>query len=203
MLRRAKGFTLLEVLIAVTLLGMVMAVLVASMRTFGTTRVTLDQVSARVDEIRTVSSFLRSTIGTALPLERPELFKGEEGEFDAGVTFFSGDSTQMVWVSPVIAGARLGGAYAIHLAHEQDKLVLRWHPYRLDLSQDQWSDLPTRALIESVDDFQIGYLPDYGEEWLDEWQPAKSSPVAVRLNIRSNERFWPELVISLSGALEK
>lgn len=203
MLQRSKGFTLLEVLIAVTLLGMVMAVLVASMRTFGTTRVTLDKVSARVDEIRTVSGFLRSTIGTALPLERPELFKGEAGEYEANATFFSGDSTQMVWVAPVIAGARLGGAYAIHLAYEEDQLVMRWHPYRLDLSQEQWSDLPSRALIESVDDFQIAYLPDYGEEWLDEWQPTKSSPVAVRLNIRSNERFWPELVIGLNGALAK
>ncbi|MFT4614746.1 MAG: general secretion pathway protein J [Bacteroidia bacterium] len=203
MARRSGGFTLLEVLIAVTLLSLVMAALVASMRTFGNTRTTLDRVTARVDEIRTISSFLRGTIGTALPLERPDLFKGEEGEYEAGATFFGGDSTEMVWVSPVIAGTRLGGAYAIHLVHEEDQLMLRWHPYRMDLTEGDWSNLPPRALVESVEEFEISYLPDYGEDWVEEWVPAKHSPAAVRLTIRAAGKYWPELVIRLSGAVER
>ena len=67
-MRRARGFTLLEVLIAMSLLTLVMVAVLASMRTLGNTRTTLDQVIERIDQVRSVSGFLRTSIGGALPL---------------------------------------------------------------------------------------------------------------------------------------
>ena len=198
-----RGFTLLEVLIAATLLGLVMTALVASMRTFGNTRATIEQVTGRIDEVRTVSGFLRGAIGAALPLERPEIFRDIDSDVPSNATFFQGSSEELVWVSPVVAGSRLGGAYAIQLAREQDKLVMRWHPYRMDISEQAWSDLPARTLLDAVDAFEVAYLPDYGQAWEEAWEPQVSSPAAVRLTIQADGRFWPDLVIRLSGTVQE
>jgi general secretion pathway protein J len=65
---RLRGFTLIEVMIALTLLSMIMVAIIAAMRTFGNTKATIQQVTNRVDEIRVVSEFLRKTIGSAMPV---------------------------------------------------------------------------------------------------------------------------------------
>ena len=198
-MRRAGGFTLLEVLVAMSLLALVMVAVLASMRTLGTTRTTLDHVVERIDGVRSVSGFLRASIGGALPVAYPQPESlADIADVPAGL-WFGGDSTELVWVAPMLSGARFGGAYAMYLERDDDALTLRWHPYRAGLEGDIGFDLPAKVLLDDVEEFAIGYLPYYGEEWQDEWPPSGSNPVAVRLNIKANGRYWPELVIALSG----
>ena len=198
-MRRVRGFTLLEVLIAMSLLTLVMTAVLASMRTLGNTRATLDQVIERVDQVRSVSGFLRTSLGGSLPLAYPEPDKlADIADAPHGI-WFGGDTTELTWVAPMVSGARFGGAYTMLLARDDDTLTLRWHPYRAGLDGEVNYDLPSKVLLDDVEEFAIGYLADYGDEWQDEWPPATINPVAVRLNIRANGRYWPELVIALSG----
>lgn len=201
LVKKSRGFTLIEVLISLTLLSMIMVAVVAAMRTFGNTRATLEQVTQRVDEMRVVSEFLRRTIGGALPVVRVGGAEGDQAlAGSSGDTYFAGDSSQMVWVAPIVAGADMGGAYVMQLSRSNNRLQLNWRPYERDFSQFEEADLEPRSLIEAVDEFRIGYLATYGGDWLDEWPGQRFNPVAVRLNIRSGDRYWPELVIRLNGA---
>jgi len=198
---RPRGFTLLEVMIALTLLSMIMLATITAMRTLGNTKSTMEQVIDRVDEIRVVSEFLRKTIGAAMPVLRvgssPEAFSGS-GNYG---TYFFGDATHLMWVSPLVAGADMGGAFIMQLALVEDRLELKWHPYESDVLAVNWNELEPRVLLLSVNEFKVGYRAVYDDgDWLDLWTGSQRNPVAVRISIRSGEKYWPELVIRLSGA---
>lgn len=196
---RPRGFTLLEVMIALTLLSMIMVATIAAMRTLGNTKTSVAQVTDRVDEIRVLSEFLRNTIGAAMPVVR--VGSSAEDFVDGGAygTYFAGDATHVMWVSPLVAGADMGGALVMQLALVEDQLELKWHPYQSDVQAVNWDELESRVLLQSVDEFQVGYLAAYGTEWLDLWAGSQRNPVAVRITIQSKERYWPELVIRLNG----
>jgi general secretion pathway protein J len=197
---RPRGFTLLEVMIALTLLSMVMVATITALRTLGNTKASVAQVTDRVDGIRVLSEFLRNTIGAAMPVVRVGSATQELVGGGVYSTYFAGDTTQLVWVAPLVAGADMGGAFVMQLALVEDRLELKWHPYQSDAAAVDWDALESRVLLQSVDEFQVGYLANYGEEWLDFWSASQRIPVAVRLTLRSGERYWPELVIRLSGA---
>ena len=199
-MNRARGFTLLEVLVALTLLSMIMVATITALRTLGNTKTTIEQVTERIDGIRVVSEFLRNTIGAAMPVAR--VGSSSEEFLDAGAygTYFTGDATHLMWVSPLVAGADMGGAYVMQLALIEDRLELRWHPYQSDVAAVNWNELEPRVLLKSVEELQIGYLAAYGQDWLELWPGAQRNPVAVRINLKSAAKYWPELVMRLSGA---
>lgn len=199
-MKKPTGFTLIEVLVSLTLLSMIMVATIAAMRTLGNTRTTIGQVTNRVDEVRVFSEFFRNSIGGALPVLREGSSEEDFLEADGRGTFFGGDSGRLVWVSPFVAGADLGGAFLFSLAHVEGALELRWQPYQSDLAAVNWGEYKPRVLLQSVEEFELGYLARYGGEWLEEWPGAEYNPVAVRMNIQSGGRYWPELVIRLSGS---
>ena len=198
---RSRGFTLLEVMVALMLLSLVMVATIAALRTLGNTRSTVEKVTERVDEIRVVSEFLRNTIGAAMPVLRTG---GSEESFAEGGsygTYFSGDATHVLWVSPLVAGADMGGVFIMNLALVGDVLELRWQPYQSDVPATDWTAVEPRKLLGSVDEFEVGYLADYGQEWMQSWEGSQRNPAAVRINIRAAGKYWPEMVIRL-GAVE-
>ncbi len=200
MSRRGRGFTLIEVMVALTLLSMIMVATIAAMRTLGNTRTSVGQLTGRVDEIRVVSEFLRNTIGAAMPVTR---VGSSEATFTEGAsygTYFAGDAASLIWVAPLVAGADMGGVFILYLVMVDETLELRWLPYQSDVQAVDWSTVEPRKLLQSVEEFQVGYLAAYGQDWLDVWEGSQRNPVAVRINIRSAGKYWPELVIRLSGA---
>lgn len=199
-MNRIRGFTLIEMMVAVTLLSMLMVATIAAMRTLGNTRSSVERLTERMDEIRVVSEFLRNSLGAAMPVPRV----GEAAEVFTGGksygTFFAGDATRLMWVAPLVAGADMGGVFVLYLTLVDDTLELQWTPYQRDVQMLDWGAVEPRALLQSVEEFQVGYLAAYGQEWLDVWEGSQSNPIAVRINIRTAGKYWPELVIRLSGA---
>lgn len=196
---RAKGFTLVEVMVALTLLSLIMVATIAAMRTFGNTKATIQQVTNRVDEVRVVSGFLRNTLGGALPVVRAGAFGDSFEQVASTGTYFWGGPSEIMWVAPLIAGANLGGAFVMRMAYVDGRLELKWHPYEATVGAYSWGELEPRVLLDDVEAFELGYLPEYGAEWLQEWPGSESMPVLVRLTMKSRERYWPELVVRLDG----
>ena len=57
--RLARGFTLVEILVAMSLLAVVMAATLSAMRTMAQTEVRVDERLQRIDQMRVVNGFLR------------------------------------------------------------------------------------------------------------------------------------------------
>ncbi len=196
---RQRAFTLVEVVVALSVLSLIMLATITALRTFASTQQTLDRMMARVDEIRSASSLLRDLVDSAVIGDGPDLGGLTLGGASAqSGAFFQGDEAALVWKANIMFGESFGGQYLLRLAREQDELVLRWQePTRNDRDAD-WSETPSRPLLTGLQTFVVAYRPGVGEDWVDEWITAGSaSPATLRLRIRTRDRFWPDLIMQV------
>lgn len=99
-----RAFTLLEVLVSLTLLGMLLVLVAGALTTSRHTLAASDRYSARLTEIRAAQRYLREALQQALPLS---LERGMRGN---GIVF-QGDSQQLRYLGPM--PGPLGGGLRI------------------------------------------------------------------------------------------
>jgi general secretion pathway protein J len=62
----SRGFTLIEVIVALGIFSLIMLATVSGYRTLGNTASTIDRMTDRTDELRSVSAFLRDALENAV-----------------------------------------------------------------------------------------------------------------------------------------
>ena len=199
--RNAGGFTLIEVSIALVILSMIMIATVSSLRSFGSTQIKIDEVTARVSEVRVVGEFLRESIEAAVPV--PNAGRGalypeddDDGARRFG-TLFWGSPQQLIWAAPLSGGPGFGGLYAVQLSTDRDRLVLRWQPFQRGGAWREWGTIKPHVLTDGVQSLSLEYRATWHDDWAKAWLPANANPVAVKLNLKVEGRFWPEMVVRL------
>jgi len=190
--RRQGGFTLLEMLLAISLL-----VLLAGLA-YGTLRIgvrgweTADAQADREDALRVGWPFLHQTLeGARIDLDPV-----------SNSLRFDGDSQRLSWVGELPAHFATGGPRALTLSIEQDPQLDR---RQLQLSsqllneEQAGSEQPQRAVL--VDDLATLSISYYGldadaasNRWQPSWQQRRSLPQLVRIDIApSDAPPWPSL----------
>ena len=190
------GFTLVEVVVALTILALIMLATVTGLRTLANTQSSLDRVTARVDEVRTVSSFLRNLMETAVVGEggvSGGLALGGSGSESA---YFELADDGLAWKSTVLFGEGFGGTYIVRVAKEDDLLVLRWlEPPALNSRLD-WSQADARPLVLGLEEFDIAWRQDFDQPWQQAWKTGDKVHW-LRLQIKAAGRYWPELIMKV------
>lgn len=189
------GFSLVEVVVALSILSLVLLATITGLRTLANTQVTVERMTQRIDEVRTVSSFLRDT------MESAAVSSGGAGGLALGgksreSAFFELTPDALIWKSTILIGERFGGSYLLRLAREDDLLVLRWQEPGVSGRPGEWGEAQMRTLVDELQEFEISWRGDYRDDWQREW---RSGDVAgwVRLQIRAAGRFWPELIMQV------
>jgi general secretion pathway protein J len=192
----ARGFTLIEVLIALVLLSLIMGGLLASLRTLGDTATRLEARGAQTEERRLVSGFLRQVIGGLV--SKPV----DLGDGTPPLPFL-GNAAELVWVAPMPAHHTVGGLHRFRLSRaglDPAALRLQFMPYAGDdaLPPD-WSLADQRLLLEGLESLEIAYQAAGSRDWLSAWTEADRLPARIRLRLGQEAVWWPELVIPLAG----
>lgn len=191
---RAGGFTLVEVMVALTILTLVMLATVTGLRTLGNTQVAIERLTGRVDEMRSVSTFLRDTLNSAVT-----------GSGSGGLTLGGGLGEQtifevrpnaLMWKAVILFGEDFGGSYVVRVAGEGGNLVLRWQEQNRFGEVEDWNKAPSRTLVSGLQEFTAAYRREPGGEWRSDWDGA-GAPGWVRLRIRAADRYWPDLVMQV------
>ena len=194
-----EGFTLVEVLLAVTLMTLILSATVSALRTFGNTQSSLERVITRVDEIRAVSTFLRNAFAATVVTEMSTMTLGPEdtGGQDGGY-FSMKDSSEVRWRSTAKFGEDYGGSYFFRVYAADDQLLLQWQLADAR-TPGSWQDKPVRVLLENLQSLRLSCWSRVDGKWRSVWNSSGSIPDKVKFEIRSSQRYWPDLIMRVSG----
>lgn len=189
-MRAQQGMTLLEVLVAVTILALIVLVLAGSLRVGARAWEAGERRAAVQQELRAAIELLTEALSTAAP------YRGRLGGDPDRVVLFQGEAEEVRFVTtapPLVLDAPAAPFHAVTLRRtgEADlRLVERLVP-----ADEPFGESPQIILTRSVRAFRLEYRDDQGL-WLDQWdgKTAGGLPTAVRVELTIREPGRPEKV---------
>jgi general secretion pathway protein J len=195
-----QGFTLMEVLIALTLLSIMVVLLFTSLKICADSWQKGESKIAEVDEIGVVYNFFPRHLSSARPLWND--FNEEEKIFS-----FQGKPQSLQFVSAFPASAGKSGLQliSVFLQDEDQERVIKvvLTPF-LPVPEGEELHKEEVTLIRHVSGLTLAY---FGSEdgivestWQDQWLEKQVQPKLVKIKIDlENEVFWPEMIIELKA----
>jgi general secretion pathway protein J len=195
-----RGFTLIEVLIAMTLLSIMVVLLFSSMRISAESWVKGEDKITEVNDVAVVYQFFQHHLTEARPL-----WDDFTGEYK--LLAFQGDNQKLQFVSAFPASAKKAGLqlFSIRLANDGDEkiLLVSIKPFFRVAEGDEWRTEEV-TLLRHVKDFTLAYYQQDENQpegmWLDSWLEIETHPKLVKVKIeRDDGSFWPEMIIALKA----
>jgi general secretion pathway protein J len=199
--RRHRGFTLIEVVVALTLLGAMMLLIYSGLNFSVRSWDVGDANGRRVADFRISENFLRRELSEIFPMRFADL---------ASVKYaFEGTNRELRFVSSRPAGIALGGLSEVGLALERGKdgrsqdLVMRRASVSGDVADFSALDQAEPSiLVPGVDTVQFTYFGaenDFTDpSWADEWKIPGRMPQVLRMSIRTARgEVLPDMVVRL------
>lgn len=194
--RRARGFTLLEMLLALVLLAAGLALAFATVRA-ATTMVERGEMRAQRNErARAVEGFLRQRIGTALPV----VFATDPATFRQ--SRFLGEPRRIRFVADLPSYLGRGGPHLYDLAFEQGRLMVRFSVVQAGQAVDAPDGIAPEQLADGLRQVRFRYrgLDEKGQPgpWQEAWRTAEILPLQVAVDVETEAGArWPELIVTL------
>lgn len=184
MARRGRGFTLLEVLLAIVLLAVLLAGTYGAIRTAVRATHSGELAIDRTNRLRVAEEFMRHQISRIMPLAF--------GRDDTSNTnyVFEGDARTMRFVAPMPGYLSKGGPYVQTLTFEGNRTGGRQLVFTDSMLNgfdlDDSTEKPEPAvLLDQIADghFEYRTLDENGEltDWSDQWDDPSVTPVMVRV----------------------
>ena len=199
---RARGFTLVELLLAILLLGMLMAAAWAGISTATKAAHSGEALIDRTNRVRVAQEFIRRQIRNALALPYP--MDSTTGE----TRTFEGEGESMRFVAPMPGYLSRGGAYLqsfeLRPARGGGRELVFAHELLNGYDPDKHRDAEHEpvVLIEGIRSARFEYrgLDETGQlgDWEEEWDEPGTQPVLVRMKFEMEERsgyIWPDIVV--------
>jgi general secretion pathway protein J len=189
------GFTLVELLIALTLFALLATMLFGGLRFAGRAVASGDRRLERSAELSLAAGFLRRALAGAEPLPRAE----EDGV--ASVAFEGGRDT-LDFVSLPPAYLAPPGYYRLQLRVESGgHLVLRRERLADDVAAAPETEAAPTLLLDRVRGIELAYYGAYDDyqqpQWRERWEHAPRLPALVRLRVTFEDgRRAPEILVA-------
>jgi general secretion pathway protein J len=193
-----SGFTLIEVLIAMTLLSIMVVLLFSSLKICADSWEKGESKITDVNEIAVVYNFFQRHLSVAQPLWND--FQEEDKTFS-----FQGNADSVHFISAFPASAGRPGLqlFSLFLTEEDNEPIIKvtLTPFAKLAEGSKWPDEKV-TLIRHVSDFTLAYFgSDDGVSeavWNTEWLNKTVLPRLVKINIQlKNGIYWPEMIIDL------
>jgi general secretion pathway protein J len=203
----ARGFTLLELIVALMLMALMASVLFGSLRLAAQSWDSGEAKAVQVSEMRQTHEFLRSQLSAQYPLrlrkvaEFPLLFAGERDELRYAAA-----------LPPRVAD---GGNFYFRLAvvrnGDRKQLVLERVIPDLDATAPpDFAKAERSVLAEGIDSVKLSYLgrdvnasDADAPTWRDRWDDPQRLPLLIRIEVVPEKgEPWPALVVEPRRAPE-
>ncbi len=194
-----SGFTLVEVLIGMSILSIMMLLLFASLRTCIQNWEAGENKLAQMSESAAVQNFLINKLTNSLPLSQDFL---EEKGFS-----FQGENDSLQFVAAMPASAsRLGlQLFNLYLKPSNNNnsydLWVKIQPFYPNRDESNWKD-EELIILKQLERFKLRYFgaeqTDEDPTWHDEWMEQEKLPLIINIELTmANGMVWPEIQIPL------
>lgn len=198
-----RAFTLIELLLAISLLALLFAMAYAGLRGGLKAADSGEALIDRTNRVRVTQEFVRHQLSRLLPLAI------EQDTSTGEITVFEGDRTKIRYVGPMPGYLGSGGPYVQELELIRDgrnrQLVFRhWLLNGFDVDEARRDDaLPVR-LLDGIrrGSFEFRTVDDRGEitDWQSDWDNQAQTPVMIRLELQMDDAsrmVWPTLDVAM------
>ena len=192
----SKGFTLIEILVALALMAMISTILISSLEIGGHTWQRVTRATDRIDEITLAQSILREQLSAIYPDQRRRSEIGVGG-------FLLSDGFQIEFLgSAPLAQSDGIWRYRLRLDQSSGTLTLGSRRELLYPSNRQDSEWPEEPLVRSVASVTIHFLRESREsaaQWVSQWNDPHTVPRLIRVDVTfapSDSRRWPPLYVA-------
>lgn len=195
--RRQTGFTLLELVVAITLMGLVLVVLYSGLRLGLNGWDSGERRAEASNRLRSVQEFLRRQLAQSMTV-----YQTQANEKRKKIVVFAGEAAVVEFVAPMLVHLGQGGLYRVRVETADGQMRVRWRPY-LPGDPTAGEERET-VLLEGVSDVEWTYFgPERDEDqepprWHSEWANQERRPLLVRLNLTLRGESWPDLVVALA-----
>lgn len=198
--RQVTGFTLVELLLSITLMSILLALTYTGLRAATRSSQSGELMLAASGELRASHQFIRRQLNQMLPLSF-----GETEDSESLRIVFEGDSRHIKYVAPMPGYLGSGGPQVqlIEIANgDNGEAVVQFsHALLQGFEEDRLYDRDPVILLEGINSAGFEFL-DVDEEgeltgWTANWEQPERLPVAVRLNLEfsgESKLHWPDLV---------
>jgi len=200
---RARGFTLLEVLLAVMLLALLIGGAYGGIRAAASAMRAGEAAIDRTDRLRTAQEFLRHQLSRMLPL----VWASNESN---GQTYvFEGNDHSMRFVAPMPGYLSKGGPYVqtLELVRGKDGLQLQFSDAMLngfEVEKAKSSNVEPVLLLDRIRSGRFLYrtLDEQGKltDWSSSWPDPGVTPLVVRIDLTMQPGVqvpWPVLDVPM------
>ncbi len=200
---RCQGFTLLEVMLAMTLLSIMVVLLFSSLQIGAESWNKGEKKIAEVNEKAVVFQFFKQHLPSIRPLSNEfnqsnNPFKETESPFS-----FAGKVDEFQFVSVFPASANRKGLHLFEVIFDprDDLIKVILQPYYPNAQGDEWEPEEV-ILLEKVDSLKVAYFDRDESVWEPRWQEKTELPALIKIKIELlDQSYWPEMIfhLKLSG----
>lgn len=206
-----KGFTLIEMLIAISLLGIMVVLLFASLRIAAESWNSGEAKISQVNKKAVVYQFFKRHLANAKPLpahsDGQQLDNQSQDNQEPPKLAFQGSPENIAFVSSLPAASARKGLQVFHVGLDPKQpsvLKVALTPYQQ--IESAASDAEPVVLLEHLQHFKISYFGSAGDGnegegdsgWQDTWQDAGQLPKLVKIGITLEDgSFWPDMIFPL------